>query len=67
MSENEETYFWGRLPRHIYYSRRISSIFDRAVSPRRFVQRVIEGKGGIVAVKQGKEIILRKWRVRATS
>lgn len=60
MSDSDETYFWGRIPRYTYYSRRISTIFDRPVSPRRFLHRVIEGKGGVVAVKEGKEVVLRE-------
>lgn len=60
MSDGDETYFWGRVPRYTYYSRRISAIFDRPVSPRRFLHRVIEGKGGVVAMKEGKEVVLRE-------
>ncbi|MFA1677417.1 Shedu immune nuclease family protein [Rhizobium mongolense] len=71
MSENDETYFWGRLAHWTYYSRRISNIHGKDVSPRRFLHRIIEGKGGMVAVKEGKEVVLRnqegaRYQLKAT-
>jgi len=71
MSENDETYFWKRIPRHTYYSKRISNIHGVPVQPRRFLYRVIEGRGGLVAVKDGKEVVLRhlegaRYQIKAT-
>lgn len=60
MSDNDEFYFWNRIPNRTYYSRRIDTIFDRPVEPRRFFHRIIEGKGGVIAMKTGKEIILHE-------
>lgn len=60
MSDSDETYFWGRLPQVTYYSKRLNRIGEREVPAKRFMYRVVEGKGGIIAMKQGKEIVLRK-------
>jgi hypothetical protein len=59
MSDSDETYFWGRNPHFTYYSRRITKAGNRDIPPKRFMYRVVEGKGGIVAVKEGKDIVLR--------
>ena len=60
MSGNDEVYFWGRLPKYTYYSRRIKKAGETDIPPKRYIYRVIEGKGGIFAMKNGKEIMLRK-------
>lgn len=60
MSDVDEYYFERRLPGFTYYSKRISSIFGREVEPRRFFYRVIEGVGGVVAVKEKSGIVLRE-------
>jgi hypothetical protein len=71
MSENDETYFWGRVPNRTYYSKRIDTIFDRPVWPRRFFHRIIEGKGGVIAMKVGKDVVLHepeggRYQIKAT-
>lgn len=61
MSYDDETYFWGRNPHFTYYSKRIIlKHLDDDLPPRRFMTRVVEGKGGIVAVKEVKEVVLRR-------
>ena len=71
MSENDETYFWGRVPNRTYYSKRIDTIFDQPVWPRRFFHRIIEGKGGVIAMKVGKDVVLHepeggRYQIKAT-
>ncbi len=60
MSDSDETYFWGRSPQVTYYSKRLDQIGEKDIPPKRFMYRVIEGKGGIIAMKEGKEVVLRK-------
>lgn len=60
MPGNDEEYFWGRLPHVTYYSRRITKVGQMDIPPKRFIHRVVEGKGGTVAVKDGSEVVLRK-------
>ncbi|TPJ64471.1 Shedu immune nuclease family protein [Mesorhizobium sp. B2-6-1] len=60
MSDSDEFYFWSRVPNRTYYSKRIDTIFGRPVVPRRFFHRIIEGKGGVIAMKFGKEIVLQE-------
>ncbi len=60
MSDNDETYFWGRSPKITYYSKRLTQIGKKDIPPKRFMYRVVEGKGGTIAVKEGKEVILRR-------
>lgn len=60
MSDRDEEYFWGRLPQITYYSRRITKAGESEIPSKRFIYRVVEGKGGIVAVREGKEIVLRR-------
>ncbi|MBX3571348.1 MAG: DUF4263 domain-containing protein [Mesorhizobium sp.] len=62
MSHRDEEYFWGRLPHFTYYSRRITKAGETDIPPKRFIHRVVEGKGGIIAVREGKEIVLRRSR-----
>lgn len=59
MSDSEE-YFWKRVPNRTYHSRRIDTIFGRPVEPRRFFYRIVDGKGGVIAMKNGREVVLRE-------
>lgn len=58
MSWEDEEPFWGRREKHVYVSKRFAG-YAPQLGPKRFVHRVTEGKGGIMAVKQKEEIVLQ--------
>jgi hypothetical protein len=52
----EWTSFWGRREKHVYVSRRVETLRG----PLRYVHKIIEGRGGVLEVKQKSGVVLAK-------